>query len=189
MPVPRSSFVMPVSVLFDHDAKVSGDSAPFADFLAAGGQEPWAVCVKDWVGWAIATSRTRKVTRPAGRGLGRDADRDAVLQRPRCAGPILRVPYDPAPLDRRGSHDRQPRRLRQPARAGTRTAPWTASRIVQSVNACGIRGPTIATCCALIDSARSQKTDRTFMCELWVPHTPTHRPGGRPSRSGSACSG
>jgi hypothetical protein len=35
-------------VLFDHDAKVSGNSAPFADFLAAGDQQPWAVCVKDW---------------------------------------------------------------------------------------------------------------------------------------------
>ena len=29
-----------------------------------------------------------------------------------------------------------------------------------------------ATCRALIASARSQKTDRTFMCKLWAPHTP-----------------
>jgi hypothetical protein len=37
--------------------------------MAAGGQQPWAVCVKDWAGCAIAASRTRS-TRPAGRDLG-----------------------------------------------------------------------------------------------------------------------
>jgi hypothetical protein len=56
-------------MLYDHEAKVSGDSARFADFLAAGGQQPWAVCVKDWAGWAIAASRPRKHA-PAGRDLG-----------------------------------------------------------------------------------------------------------------------
>jgi hypothetical protein len=66
---------------------------------------------------------------------------------------------------------------------------WTASQIVRPVQACGIRGPATATCCALIGSARSQKTDRTFMYKLCAPHPPTHRPTGRPGRAGSAYSG
>ena len=32
--------------------------------------------------------------------------------------------------------------------------------------ACGIRGPASATCCAMTGSARSQETDRTFMYQL-----------------------
>ncbi|HTQ89880.1 MAG TPA: hypothetical protein VMK84_10345 [Streptosporangiaceae bacterium] len=55
-----------------------------------------------------------------------------------------------------------------------------ASQIVRPIQACGIRGPATATCCALIDSARSQKTDLTFMYKLWAPHSPT-RPGSWPS--------
>jgi hypothetical protein len=33
----------------------------------------------------------------------------------------------------------------------------------------GFAGPATAACCALTDSARSQKTDRTFMYKLWAP--------------------
>ena len=43
-----------------------------------------------------------------------------------------------------------------------------------------------ATCCALSGSARSQKTDRTFMCKLWTPRPPRAEPAGRPGRAGSA---
>jgi len=41
-------------------------------------------------------------------------------------------------------------------------------------------GLATATCWALTGSARSQKTDRTFMYKLWAPHPPARRPGGRP---------
>jgi hypothetical protein len=66
---------------------------------------------------------------------------------------------------------------------------WTASQLVRPIQVCGIRGPATATCRALIDSARPQQTDRTFMYKLWAPHTPAHGPVGRPSRAWSACSG
>ena len=52
-------------MLFDHDAKVSGDSARFADFLAAGGQQLWGGLRAEGLG----RLGYRSVTRPAGRGL------------------------------------------------------------------------------------------------------------------------
>ena len=79
-------------MLFDHDAKVSGDSAPFADFPDPGGQQPWAVCVKDWAYWAIAASRTWKITRPPGRGLAAmwfSSDRAALA--PQCDFRTIRL--------------------------------------------------------------------------------------------------
>jgi hypothetical protein len=75
-------------VLYDHDVKVSGDSARFADFLAAGGRQLWAVCVlKNWADWAIAAPlRTREVTRPAGGGLGTMLNA-MPFSADRCTGP------------------------------------------------------------------------------------------------------
>jgi hypothetical protein len=62
---------MPVSDAFDHDAKVSGDSARFTDFLAAGGQQLWGGLCAEGLGRLGYRSVThRKVTRPAGWRLG-----------------------------------------------------------------------------------------------------------------------
>jgi hypothetical protein len=52
-------------VLFDHDAKVSGHSAHFADFLAAGGQQLWGGLYAERLG----RLGYRSVTRPGRRGL------------------------------------------------------------------------------------------------------------------------
>ena len=79
-------------MLFDHDAKVSGDSARFADFLAAGDQQSWVVCVKDWAGYR---SVTHPEARPGRTGLRRDTDHDAVLQRPAAGWPDVATSYDP----------------------------------------------------------------------------------------------
>jgi hypothetical protein len=58
-------------MLFDHDAKVSGDSARFTDFLAAGGQQLWGGLCAEGLGRLGYRSVThRKVTRPAGWRLG-----------------------------------------------------------------------------------------------------------------------
>jgi hypothetical protein len=52
-------------VLFDHDAKVSGHSAHFADFPAAGGQQLWGGLYAERLG----RLSYRSVTRPGRRGL------------------------------------------------------------------------------------------------------------------------
>ena len=78
-------------MLFDHDAKVSGDSARFADFLAAGGQQPWGgLLPKDWVWLGY-----RSVTHPAGRRLGAMLTAMPFSSDRARAGPMLRLPYDP----------------------------------------------------------------------------------------------
>ena len=60
--------------------------------MAAEGQQPWAVCVKDWAYWAIAASRTWKITRPPGRGLAAmwfSSDRAALA--PQCDFRTIRL--------------------------------------------------------------------------------------------------
>src|SRR5262249_9052338 len=127
----------------------------------------------------------RSVTRPGGRGLSAmltampfSSDRGAL-------GPMLRLPYDPALPDRR---DHMIGNLAADASLPTPVLErhLAASQAFRPTQPCGIRGPATATCCALTDSARPQKTDRTFTYELWVPHPPARRPGGRPGRAGSA---
>jgi hypothetical protein len=66
---------------------------------------------------------------------------------------------------------------------------WTAARACGRYRPAGSAGLTAATGCALTGSARSQKTDHTFMYELWVPHPPARRAAGRPGRAGSAWPG
>jgi hypothetical protein len=128
-------------MLFDHDAKVSGDSARFADFLAAGGQPPGAVCVKDWAGWAIAASRTRKHA-PAGRDLGEllaatPFSSDRAVLAPWCDFRAIRSVRSPR------TNDRQRRRQRRLARAGPRTAPGRARQLWTGLSCSGIE-PTSA---------------------------------------------
>ena len=107
--------------------------------MAAGDQQPWAVRVKDWAGRAIAASRTRKHA-PGRTGLGHDADRDAVLQRPRRAGPYRRLRAIPSAKSLRTTRSA----TSPPASACPRwssNGTWTASQIVRPVQTSGIHRP------------------------------------------------
>ena len=106
--------------------------------MAAGGPQPWAVCVKDWADRAIAASRTRKHA-PGRTGLGRAAGRDALLSDRTVLAMLLR-PCDPALPDRRGPRDRQRRRRRRPARAGPRTASGRQAKLPGRYRPAGFAG-------------------------------------------------
>ena len=116
----------------------------------------------------------RSVTHPeshaSGRaGLGRDAGRDAVLQRLRRAGLIS------ATFVRSGSAG-LPRATRS---ATSSSAPacsrwssngiWTAAQSVWPIHACGIHGPGTATCCALIDSAGRRRPTALLCTNFGCP--------------------
>jgi len=131
--------------------------------VATEGQQLWGGL---WAGalgrlgaaWAIAASCTRKVTRPAGWRLGAmPFPGDRAVLAPCCDFCTIRRHQigGASPIGNLIAESGLPRRSPN----GT----WTASRIVRPVQACGIRGPTTAACWALIDLARSRKTDRTFV--------------------------
>jgi hypothetical protein len=96
-------------------------------------------------------------------GRGDNADRDAVLQRPRRAGPASAAPvcsrFAAASSARLPMTTRSECSLvRRLARAGARPAPRRPAR--PSIWACG---PTAAICCSPAESARSWTTDRSGM--------------------------
>jgi len=137
-------------VLFDHDAKVSGNSAHFAEFLAAGGQQFWGILRAEGLG----RLGYRSVMHPAGRGLG------ALLT-------SMRFSSDRAVLA--PGCDFRTIRLRRSSACPrwSSNGNWTAGQKCPAGT--GLRDPQAwrpATCCALAGSARSQKTDRTFMYKL-----------------------
>ena len=197
-------------MLFDHDAKVSGDSARFADLPH--GRQP--------------------------RGVRRLADGETVLgycdraMEPetyalRRCGRMRAAGYWPSPTAWAAvppghettltvvlsSGGRSPRWLTSasPGRAGSacgRLGEITDERTISDlvavpaarggalwhldggpdlrlIRACGFCGPMAVTCCAPADSARSSTTDRTFMYSLCAPHPPTRRPTDRRSRDPS----
>ena len=165
-------------MLFDHDAKVSGDSRTFCGFArrpTGGGGLHADEGAARWCRHAPGTSAA---------GMGDYADRDAVLRRPRRAG-------SPAAPARSGSaaasSARSPRTTRSATSSrdgslarcshGTRTA----GRTVRPIWAYGTCGSATATCCAPADSARSWTTDRTGMYSLSAPSPPRRRPAGRPA--------
>ena len=119
--------------------------------------------MKDWAGWAIAASRTPDA-RPRPDGT--------------WAALLTAMPFSGGRAGAR-PHVRDFRtiRLRQITEdhaIGNLVADVGLLALVlarhldgrpdrRPVQACGIRRPVTATCCALTGSARSQTTDRTFM--------------------------
>jgi hypothetical protein len=89
-------------VLFDHDAKVSGDSARFADFLAAGGQEIMGAGgqeimggLREGLGRLGYGGVTHPEARPRPDDLGALLNAMLFSSPPRRAGPISATSYDP----------------------------------------------------------------------------------------------
>ena len=84
VPVPRSSFVMPVSDAFDHDAKVSGDSARFADLPGCRRAGHGAEGGPSWVSVAGHESESRTLRCGAGHAGVRARERPGPLEQPEC---------------------------------------------------------------------------------------------------------
>ena len=149
-------------MLFDHDAKVSGDSARFTDFVAAGGQQLWGgLCAEGLSRLGYRSVTHRKVTRPAGWRLGAmlfPGDR-AVLA-PYCDFRTIRL--------RQIAEDHTIGNLvaeRRLARAGPPNGTWTESQIVRPVQACGIRGRAPLPLCS--DRLRPVTEDRPHFYGVW----------------------
>ena len=198
-------------MLFDHDAKVSGDSARFAD-LPRGRQPRGVRPLGGWrdcpgllrPGHGAGNLRAEKMRRMRAAGYwpsptawaavppghGDHADRGAVLRRPQPA--LAHIGESRAGRLRSGrlreiTDERTISDLVAGACCSRRCFLWhlDGRPDLRLIRACGFCGPMAATCCAPADSARSSTTDRTFMYSLCAPHPPTRRPTDHRSRDPS----
>ena len=197
-------------MLFDHDAKVSGDSARFAD-LPRGRQPRGVRPLGGWrdcpgllrPGHGAGNLRAEKMRRMRAAGYwpsptawaavppGMETTLTVVLssggRSPRwltSANPGRAGSAVVGSRDHRRAHDKRPRR-RCLLLAAVLYGTWMAGQAFRLIRACGFCGPMAATCCAPADSARSSTTDRTFMYSLCAPHPPTRPPTDHRSRDPS----